>query len=224
MPGGGATPCTPSGGTPAPGYAEPTIQAAAAPGGPVRAQQAREARSALQPSLTAGSGASPAEAGEPGSAGLLRGHGLALLIMPVLVGSGLPYVGDVAPVAVFAQSRVGLRGSTPADALDRLPPFVGERGTAVGADIAAGPSKDFALMSGLEEVIERDASMVWWHNATRRSGGSRPSAARPATGAGSALAGAGWCGALGPRSAGGCGDLLQGGQMRGKPLAAREGE
>ncbi|MGV9531954.1 YcaO-like family protein [Streptomyces cellulosae] len=33
------------------------------------------------------------------------------------------------------------------------------------AGIAAGPSKDFALMSGLEEVIERDASMVWWHNA-----------------------------------------------------------
>lgn len=33
------------------------------------------------------------------------------------------------------------------------------------AGIAAGPSKDFALTSGLEEVIERDASMVWWHNA-----------------------------------------------------------
>ncbi|GAA3206292.1 hypothetical protein GCM10020256_01290 [Streptomyces thermocoprophilus] len=33
------------------------------------------------------------------------------------------------------------------------------------AGIAAGPSMDYALLSGLEEVIERDASMVWWHNA-----------------------------------------------------------
>ncbi|WP_330305201.1 MULTISPECIES: YcaO-like family protein [unclassified Streptomyces] len=32
--------------------------------------------------------------------------------------------------------------------------------------IAAGPTEDFALLSGLEEVIERDAVAVWWANAT----------------------------------------------------------
>ncbi|MEV6949165.1 YcaO-like family protein [Streptomyces sp. NPDC051172] len=37
------------------------------------------------------------------------------------------------------------------------------------AGIAAGPSMDYALLSGLEEVIERDASMVWWHNARKLS-------------------------------------------------------
>ncbi|MFC9929792.1 YcaO-like family protein [Streptomyces sp. NPDC127190] len=31
--------------------------------------------------------------------------------------------------------------------------------------IAAGPTADFALMSGLEEIIERDAVAVWWANA-----------------------------------------------------------
>ncbi|MET9606730.1 YcaO-like family protein [Streptomyces sp. NPDC006512] len=31
--------------------------------------------------------------------------------------------------------------------------------------IAAGPSADFALRSGLEEVIEHDATAVWWANA-----------------------------------------------------------
>jgi thiazole/oxazole-forming peptide maturase SagD family component len=35
---------------------------------------------------------------------------------------------------------------------------------AVGG-IAAGPTKEFALLSGLEEVIERDAAAVWWANA-----------------------------------------------------------
>ncbi|MHC0431533.1 YcaO-like family protein [Streptomyces sp. O3] len=34
------------------------------------------------------------------------------------------------------------------------------------AGIAAGPTMDYALLSGLEEIIERDASMIWWHNAT----------------------------------------------------------
>ncbi len=33
------------------------------------------------------------------------------------------------------------------------------------AGIAAGPSLEFAVMSGLEEVIERHATMVWWLNA-----------------------------------------------------------
>ncbi|MCW8384052.1 YcaO-like family protein [Streptomyces justiciae] len=33
------------------------------------------------------------------------------------------------------------------------------------AGIAAGDSYDYALTSGLEEVVERDASMVWWANA-----------------------------------------------------------
>ncbi|MGW6864605.1 YcaO-like family protein [Streptomyces sp. NPDC054901] len=31
--------------------------------------------------------------------------------------------------------------------------------------IASGPSPDFALLSGLEEVVERDAAAVWWANA-----------------------------------------------------------
>ncbi|SHI08570.1 ribosomal protein S12 methylthiotransferase accessory factor [Streptomyces sp. 3214.6] len=33
------------------------------------------------------------------------------------------------------------------------------------AGIAAGDSYDYALTSGLEEIVERDASMVWWANA-----------------------------------------------------------
>lgn len=33
------------------------------------------------------------------------------------------------------------------------------------AGIAAGASFEDAVVSGLEEVIERDATMVWWHNA-----------------------------------------------------------
>ncbi|MDR6119704.1 ribosomal protein S12 methylthiotransferase accessory factor [Aeromicrobium sp. SORGH_AS981] len=32
------------------------------------------------------------------------------------------------------------------------------------AGIAAGPDLDFAVMSGLEEVVERHATMVWWLN------------------------------------------------------------
>ncbi|GHA55536.1 hypothetical protein GCM10010303_79160 [Streptomyces purpurascens] len=54
--------------------------------------------------------------------------------MPVLVRPGLLKVGDEPPVAFPAQRRAGLWGSDPADALGRLPPFVGERGTALGAD------------------------------------------------------------------------------------------
>ncbi|QSB16813.1 YcaO-like family protein [Natronosporangium hydrolyticum] len=30
--------------------------------------------------------------------------------------------------------------------------------------IAAGPSLEWALASGIEEVVERDATMIWWHN------------------------------------------------------------
>lgn len=30
--------------------------------------------------------------------------------------------------------------------------------------IAAGPSRDFAIVSGLEEIVERHATMIWWHN------------------------------------------------------------
>ncbi|MFE7927564.1 YcaO-like family protein [Streptomyces sp. NPDC057456] len=33
------------------------------------------------------------------------------------------------------------------------------------AGVAAGDSYDYALTSGLEEIVERDASMVWWANA-----------------------------------------------------------
>ncbi|MET7736967.1 YcaO-like family protein [Streptomyces sp. NPDC005402] len=43
---------------------------------------------------------------------------------------------------------------------------------AVGG-VAAGPTEDFALTSGLEEAIERDAAAVWWANA-------HPSPALPA--------------------------------------------
>ncbi|HJT58450.1 MAG TPA: YcaO-like family protein [Ktedonobacteraceae bacterium] len=32
------------------------------------------------------------------------------------------------------------------------------------AGIAAGPTLDFAITSGIEEVIERDATMIWWMN------------------------------------------------------------
>lgn len=35
---------------------------------------------------------------------------------------------------------------------------------AVGG-IAAGPTEEFALLNGLEEVVERDAAAVWWANA-----------------------------------------------------------
>ncbi|MEU6056347.1 YcaO-like family protein [Streptomyces xanthochromogenes] len=34
--------------------------------------------------------------------------------------------------------------------------------------IAAGPSFDYALVSGLEEVVERDAAAVWWADAQPR--------------------------------------------------------
>ncbi|MEJ3742532.1 YcaO-like family protein [Actinomycetes bacterium KLBMP 9797] len=30
--------------------------------------------------------------------------------------------------------------------------------------IAAGPDLEWALASGLEEIVERDATMIWWHN------------------------------------------------------------
>lgn len=33
------------------------------------------------------------------------------------------------------------------------------------AGIAAGPGEDFAVMSALEEIVERHATMVWWLNA-----------------------------------------------------------
>lgn len=33
------------------------------------------------------------------------------------------------------------------------------------AGIAVGPTLDFALVSALEEAVERDAFTVWWHNA-----------------------------------------------------------
>jgi len=33
--------------------------------------------------------------------------------------------------------------------------------------IAAGPNEEFAIVSGIEEIIERHATMVWWHNAIR---------------------------------------------------------
>jgi thiazole/oxazole-forming peptide maturase SagD family component len=36
--------------------------------------------------------------------------------------------------------------------------------------LAAGPDLDFALAAGIQEVIERDATMVWWANAHRLPG------------------------------------------------------
>jgi ribosomal protein S12 methylthiotransferase accessory factor len=36
--------------------------------------------------------------------------------------------------------------------------------------LAAGPDLDFALAAGIQEVIERDATMVWWSNAHRLPG------------------------------------------------------
>ena len=41
---------------------------------------------------------------------------------------------------------------------------------AMFSGIAAGPSWDAAVASGLEEVIERDATMIWWLNAHRLPG------------------------------------------------------
>lgn len=41
---------------------------------------------------------------------------------------------------------------------------------AMFSGIAAGASWDAAVASGLEEVIERDATMIWWHNAHRLPG------------------------------------------------------
>jgi hypothetical protein len=65
--------------------------------------------------------------------------------MPVRVRPGLLEVGDEPPVAVPAQRRAGLWGSAPADAFGRLPPFVGERGTALGADGTAGRALEVLL-------------------------------------------------------------------------------
>ena len=48
------------------------------------------------------------------------------------------------------------------------------------AGIAAGPSLDFAVMSAIEEVVERHATMVWWLNGqplSRVEGVSAPAAA-----------------------------------------------
>ncbi|MFC9759653.1 hypothetical protein [Streptomyces sp. NPDC056921] len=66
--------------------------------------------------------------------------------MPVLVRPGLLYVGDELLVAVLAQKRAGLWGNAPADALDRLPPFVGELGTAAGADRTPGLTLEVLLL------------------------------------------------------------------------------
>lgn len=30
--------------------------------------------------------------------------------------------------------------------------------------IAAGPTREYAIVSGLEEIVERHATMIWWHN------------------------------------------------------------
>ena len=35
------------------------------------------------------------------------------------------------------------------------------------AGVAAGPSAEFAIVSAIEEVVERDAMMTWWSNRHR---------------------------------------------------------
>jgi hypothetical protein len=88
----------------------------------------------LQPPLTAGSGRVTCESGRARfrrpSARAHPGPAPRAAARPARLAGGR----DEPPVAVPAQRRAGLWRSAPADAPGRLPPFVGERGTALGAD------------------------------------------------------------------------------------------
>lgn len=59
------------------------------------------------------------------------------------------------PVSLtYVNYYIGIREDIPKT---NLPSFPG---------IAAGRSQEFAVVSGIEEVVERHATMCWWHNAT----------------------------------------------------------
>ncbi|MGW7427440.1 YcaO-like family protein [Streptomyces sp. NPDC054813] len=66
-------------------------------------------------------------------------HGTSLLVPAFLVHSAWPHMPQPHPEPLYAFPAVG--------------------------GVAAGPTEEFALVSGLEEVIERDAAAVWWANA-----------------------------------------------------------